>query len=207
MRLFITGTDTNVGKTIISSWIALHTGFPYFKPIQTGTRDGSDSSEVNTLSQATIYPEIYSYKEPLSPHQAAKLEKDVIDIDKITLPESPHVIVEGAGGVLVPINDTYLMVDLIKKMGIPAIVVARTTLGTINHTLLSLEALRSRNIPILGVIMNGAHHPLNSHAIETYGRISVLAEFPHLASVNPQTLTHVPLPQKLHHIFRGETIS
>lgn len=201
MKVFITGTDTNVGKTLISSWIALHTGFSYFKPIQTGTRDGSDSFEVQKLSDTKIYPESYAYKEPLSPHLAAKLESDMIDIEKIVLPPSHNLIIEGAGGALVPINDTYLMVDLIKKLGAPVILVARTTLGTINHTLLSLEALRSRNIPVLGVIMNGEKNPQNSDSIELYGRTSVLAEFPKLENVSTNTLQGIALPQKLKQIL------
>ena len=204
MKIFITGTDTNVGKTLISSWIALHTRFSYFKPIQTGTRDGSDSFEVQKLSDTKIYPEGYAYKEPLSPHLAAKLENDMIDIEKIILPEASNLIIEGAGGVLVPINDTYLMVDLIKKLGAPVILVARTTLGTINHTLLSLEALRSQNIPVLGVIMNGEKNPQNSNSIELYGRTSVLVEFPKLDSVSMNTLKSVALPQKLKKILEVE---
>lgn len=204
MKIFITGTDTNVGKTLISSWIALHTGFSYFKPIQTGTRDGSDSFEVQKLSDTKIYLESYAYKEPLSPHLAAKLENDMIDIEKIVLPPSRNLIIEGAGGVLVPINDTYLMVDLIEKLGAPVILVARTTLGTINHTLLSLEVLRSRNIPVLGVIMNGEQNPQNSDSIELYGRTSVLAEFPKLESVSMNTLKSVSLPQKLKQILEVE---
>ena len=204
MKIFITGTDTNVGKTLISSWIALHAGFSYFKPIQTGTRDGSDSFEVQKLSDTKIYPESYEYKEPLSPHLAAKLENDMIDIEKIILPEASNLIIEGAGGVLVPINDTHLMIDLIKKLGAPVILVARTTLGTINHTLLSLEALRSQNIPVLGVIMNGEKNPQNSNSIELYGRTSVLAEFPKLDSVSMNTLKSVALPQKLKQILEVE---
>jgi dethiobiotin synthetase len=201
MKIFITGSDTNVGKTLISSWIALHTGFSYFKPIQTGTSEGSDSLEVHKLSKTKIHPENYIYKKPLSPHLAAKLENDMIDIEKIILPSSCNLIIEGAGGVLVPINDTYLMVDLIKKLGAPVILVARTTLGAINHTLLSLEALRSRNIAVLGVIMNGEQNPQNSNSIELYGRTSVLAEFPKLDSVSMNTLKRVALPQKLKHIL------
>ena len=204
MKIFITGTDTDVGKTLISSWIALHTGFSYFKPIQTGTRDGSDSLEVHNRSDTEIYPESYAYKEPLSPHVAAQLENDRIDIEKIVLPPSPNLIIEGAGGVLVPINETYLMVDLIEKLGAPVILVARTTLGTINHTLLSLEALRSRNIAVLGVIMHGEQNTQNSHSIELYGRTSVLAEFPKLDSVSMNTLKSLALPQKLKQMLEGE---
>ncbi len=201
MKIFITATDTNIGKTLISSWIALHTGFSYFKPIQTGIRDGSDSYEVQRLSNTKVYPESYKYQEPLSPHLAAKIENNTIDITKIILPQSSNLIIEGAGGVLVPINHKYLMVDLIKKLRTPVILVARTSLGTINHTLLSLEALRSRNIQVLGVIMNGKQNLQNSNAIEVYGRTSILAHFPKLETVNMNTLKSVALSQELQQIL------
>ena len=201
MKIFITGTDTNVGKTLISSWIALHTGFAYFKPIQTGTNEGSDSLEVQKQSNAKIYPEVYSYRDPLSPHLAAMIENNVIDMNKIVLPRASHLIIEGAGGVLVPMNGKYLMVELIKKLDAPVILVARTTLGTINHTLLSLEALRSRNIQVLGVIMNGEKNLQNSKAIEFYGRTSVLADFPKLDNVSMSTLQRVALSQQLKQIL------
>ena len=201
MKIFMTGTDTHVGKTLISSWITLHTGFSYFKPIQTGLKEESDSCEVRKLSHAKIYPEIYAYQEPLSPHLAARMENDIIDIDKIILPQDDNLVIEGAGGVLVPINDTYLMIDLIKKLEAPVILVARTTLGTINHTLLSLEALRSRNIPVLGVIMNGEKNLENSHAIEIYGHTTILAEFPKIESVNLNQLSKIALSQKLKQIL------
>ncbi|MCZ2204442.1 dethiobiotin synthase [Bartonella sp. A05] len=200
-QIFISGTDTNVGKTLISAWIALHTGFSYFKPIQTGLKEGVDSYEVQRLSDVKIYPEIYAYKEPLSPHLAAKIENDTIDIEKIILPQRNNLIIEGVGGVFVPINNTYLMIDLIKKLGAPVILVSRTRLGTINHTLLSLEALRSRNIRVLGVIMNGEQNIQNCDAIEFYGRIPILAEFPELEIVNNNTLKNVALPQNLKQIL------
>jgi dethiobiotin synthetase len=202
MKIFITGTDTNVGKTLISSWIALHTGFSYFKPIQTGTRDGSDSFEVQKLSNVKIYPEIYTYKEPLSPHLAARIENETINLEKIILPEVSNLIIEGAGGVFVPINDKYFMLDLIKKVEAPVIIVARTSLGTINHTLLTLEALRLRNIRVLGVIMNGQQNMDNVNAIELYGNTTILARFPKIDTVNMNTLKKVALSQKLKQILQ-----
>ena len=206
MNIFITGTDTNVGKTLISSWIALHARFAYFKPIQTGLNQGADSQQVKELSNAKIYPEIYAYQDPVSPHLAARIKNDTIDIEKILLPKKDNLIIEGAGGVLVPINDKYLMVDLIKKLGAPVILISRTTLGTINHTLLSLEILRSRNIPVLGVIMNGEQNIDNSNAIKFYGGAPILAEFPKLESVNINTLKSVELPKKLQQFLEVETI-
>jgi dethiobiotin synthetase len=203
MNIFISGTDTDVGKTLIASWIALHTGFAYFKPIQTGTEQGTDAQEVARLSHATIHPAIYQYPEPLSPHAAAIGHQDRIEIDRIRLPRSSHLVIEGAGGVLVPLNDTSLMIDLIQQLEAPVLLVARTTLGTINHTLLSLESLRARRIPVFGVILNGEPRPSTTHAIQTYGAIPVLAEFPRLAEVNRQTLAAIPLPEKLHRLLSG----
>jgi len=201
MKIFITGTDTNVGKTLICGWIALHTGMDYWKPIQTGLIEGSDSDTVKRLSHAKIYPECYAYQQPLSPHLAARFEYETIDISKLVLPPSNHLIIEGAGGVFVPLNANYLMVDWIKKINVPVIVVARTALGTINHTLLTLEALKKRHIPVWGVIMNGQPNPENQEAIALYGHTSILAEFDQLKNVHRDTLQQVPLPVKLKKIL------
>ncbi|WP_339045229.1 dethiobiotin synthase [Candidatus Mesenet endosymbiont of Agriotes lineatus] len=195
MQIFITGTDTNVGKTLISSWICLHTGYSYFKPIQTGV--DKDSDVVSKLANTNIYEESYIYKSPLSPHLAASLENGSIDISRINLPKERNLIVEGAGGILVPIDQTTFMVDLIKKLNIPVILVARSTLGTINHTLLSLEALRTRSISILGVILNGPHNQDNLNAVEFYGKVQVLASVPKLQEVSKKSLMQLPLPDCL----------
>ncbi|MDX5496658.1 MAG: dethiobiotin synthase [Wolbachia endosymbiont of Nomada fabriciana] len=197
MQIFVTGTDTDVGKTTISSWLCLHTGYSYFKPIQTGSTLGTDSHQMSNLTNANVYKENFVYKRPLSPHLAASLENDSINIDRISLPKTHNLIVEGAGGVLVPINKTTLMVDLIKKLAIPTILVARSTLSTINHTLLSLEALRARNIPILGIILNGLPNQDNLEAIEFYGRAQVLASVPKLQQVDREHLMQIPLSNRL----------
>ncbi|MGL9732873.1 MAG: dethiobiotin synthase [Wolbachia sp.] len=197
MQIFVTGTDTDVGKTTISSWICLHTGYLYFKPIQTGSILGTDSHQISSLTNVNVYKENFVYKRLLSPHLAASLENDSINIDRIILPKTYNLIIEGAGGVLVPINKTTLMVDLIKKLAIPIILVAKSTLGTINHTLLSLEALRARNIPILGVILNGLLNQDNLEAIEFYGRIQVLASVPKLQQVDKEHLMQIPLSDLL----------
>jgi len=197
MKIFISGTDTNIGKTVIASWITLHTGFSYFKPIQSGAKEDSDTLEVKKLAHAKTYPETYSFQEPLSPHLAARLENTEIDLDTICLPSEHNLIIEGAGGLLVPINSQYLVIDLIKKFEVPVILVSRASLGTINHTLLSLEVLRARHIKILGVIMNGESNPENKAAIEFYGNIPVLAEFPKINEVNYDSLYNIALPDKL----------
>lgn len=197
MKIFIAGTDTNVGKTVVSSWLCLQTGYDYFKPIQTGVSEGRDSVLVSQYTNAHIYPEAYCYQAPLSPHTAAKLENQTIDIQRIQLPTSEKLIVEGAGGVLVPINANTLMVDLIKQFNIPLILVASSRLGMINHTLLSLEALRARHIDVLGVVVTGEPNDASCEAIEEYGNTTILAQLPFLPNLSKASLGQIPLGSRL----------
>jgi dethiobiotin synthetase len=197
MQFFLAGTDTNIGKTIVSSWISLHTLYPYWKPIQSGTEEGTDSATVQSLSSSPVYPETYTFQAPLSPHLAARLEGKTISLSDIRPPSSPNLIIEGAGGLLVPLTPEKLIIDLIQSLKLPVLLVARSTLGTINHTCLSLEALRHRNIPILGVILNGPLNPENRKAVEFYGRTEVLAELPFLPEISYDSLKSIPFPTKL----------
>ncbi len=202
MKIFVTGTDTNVGKTVICSWLCYHLNYAYWKPVQTGSREETDTKSLQKLANQIIcYTEQYIFEEPVSPHFAAKLNKADIDLNKIDMPEVRNLIIEGAGGVLVPLNQNKLMIDLIQQLNTPVIIVARSSLGTINHTLLAIEALRHRKIPILGVILN---HYIesdlileNKRAIETYGQVSVLAEFPAYATLTPEYIQQKILPDKL----------
>ncbi|MDH4379947.1 MAG: dethiobiotin synthase [Vampirovibrionales bacterium] len=197
MRVCITGTDTDVGKTLVSSWLCLHTGASYFKPVQSGCVDGTDSDTVRKLAQVPIVPEVYKLQAPLSPHAAAHAEGITIDDALLTLPSTTSLVVEGAGGLWVPINATTVYLDVMARWQLPTLVVARTTLGTINHTCLTLEALRHRGVPVLGVIMNGEANESNRHAIEQYGNTTMLAKFPRLENVTTQALKNIPLPQTL----------
>src|ERR1700734_940810 len=119
MQVFITGTDTDIGKTIICSWLCLHTRHEYFKPIQTGASEGTDTVTVTRLAGVTTYPETYLYQAPLSPHLASALENEEIILERIRLPSSKNLIIEGAGGLLVPINKHYMMIDLMKYLNLP----------------------------------------------------------------------------------------
>jgi dethiobiotin synthetase len=202
MQVFITGTDTNIGKTVVASWLCMHSGYSYFKPIQTGTIDATDSQTVQKFVNCKIYPESYSYPKPLSPHIAAKFENEIIDINKIQLPKSDKLIVEGAGGVLVPINEETLMIDLIKKFNIPTIIVSSSRLGTINHTLLTIEALKARNINILGVIMTGELNKSTCTTIEYYSNVEILAQIPFLNRINNKELNKIQLSRQLKNIFQ-----
>lgn len=203
MQIFITGTDTDVGKTLISSWLCLHTGYAYFKPIQSGSIEGRDSDIVHQLTGTQIYQETFLYQAPLSPHISAKLEGKHVDISRITLPPSANLIIEGAGGVLVPLHENIFMIDLIKRLSIPTLIVARSALGTINHTLLTLESLRVRQIPVLGVIMNGSGHQESAEAISRYGATPILATFPLLKEVTSSALQGILLTPVLHQLLKG----
>jgi dethiobiotin synthetase len=205
MNLFVAGTDTDIGKTLVSSWLCLHSGYSYFKPIQSGSGSETDSQVVSRLTGTKIHPEIYRLQEPLSPHQAAKIDKVEIDLESIILPRSDQVLVEGAGGLLVPINDDLFVVDVIKHLNLPVILVAKSGLGTINHTLLSLEALRKRHILVLGVVLTGSSNPPNRDSIEKYGNIQVLGELPQLATIDRESLSQIPLPKALHQLLKGQS--
>ena len=153
-RFVVTGTGTGIGKTIISAALAQATGTPYWKPIQSGLEEETDSETVARLAGVPIHPETYRLVTPASPHIAAEI--DGVNIDPETLTPPPgDLIVEGAGGALVPVTRTILYADLFARWQIPVIVCARTALGTINHSLLTIEALRSRNVPIHGLAFLG----------------------------------------------------
>lgn len=199
MRIFITGTDTNVGKTVISAWLSYHLKASYWKPVQSGTIEGSDSITVSNLSGATTFQEVYALQAPLSPHLAASMEGIEINLGKIVPPITDNsLIIEGAGGVLAPLNNKQTILDLIDHLKVPTIVVAKSTLGTINHTCLTLEALRARSLPVLGVIMNGPCNPDNKQAIEHFGKTKVLAEIEPLSVVTKETIARIPFPSYLY---------
>jgi dethiobiotin synthase len=193
MQFFITGTDTNVGKTWVSAWLCHHLKANYFKPIQSGTQPETDLQFIQRLCpKSKIFPPVYSFENPLSPHLAAKIEGQYIDIQKIALPKQLRLIVEGAGGVLVPVNEKHCIIDVIKQLEIPVIVVARNSLGTINHTCLTLAALRARQITVFGVVLNGGINEDHKAAIEHYGQSKVLAQIPFLQK--EKEIYDIPLP-------------
>lgn len=190
MHLFISGTDTGIGKTIVASLLAARLNKKYWKPIQSGLQEASDTERAaEFLGKDRVLPEVYRLSEPLSPHLAARIDGVEIRaeaiLERLRAVEDP-LIVEGAGGLLVPINQNQLIIDLMRAMACPCVLVARSTLGTINHTLLSLEAMRSRKIPIAGVILNGPPNPENRRAIECYGDVPVIGELPWLEQITPR---------------------
>jgi len=180
MKLFITGISTDVGKTIISAIITEALSADYWKPIQAGDLDKSDSHKIKSLlsnDKTVIHPNSYALKTPASPHLAAELDGITIDLQKIIEPITEnHLVIEGAGGIFVPLNDTESVVDLIQP-DYKVIVVSRHYLGSINHTLLTIEALQHRNIAIAGIVFNGEENVasetiiLNRTGINCIGRI------------------------------------
>jgi dethiobiotin synthetase len=189
---FVTGTDTDVGKTLVSSWLLTQLDASYWKPVQAGVMPETDSSVVRRLAEIEpdrILPEAYVLPEAIAPHEAARRAGIAIDMAKFVPPVSDRLlVVEGAGGLMVPLTDTAYVIDLAAELHLPLILVARSTLGTINHTLLSLEAIRRRGLPLAGVVINGPETPHNRAAIERYGQAEVIAEIPWLDVVNRSTL-------------------
>ena len=180
MKLFITGISTDVGKTIVSTIITEALEADYWKPIQAGDLDNSDSHFIKskiTNQKSIIFPNAYQFNTPASPHLAAELEGITIDLKNIIEPKTTnHLVIEGAGGVFVPLNNTDLVIDLIQP-DYKVIVVSRHYLGSINHTLLTIEALKSRNLKVAGIIFNGNENTatetiiLNKTGLKCIGRI------------------------------------
>jgi len=193
MSFFITGTDTNVGKTVACSWLMLHYNFDYWKPIQSGTQE----LDLDTVKNLTSFPKkkfinsTYILKEPLSPHEAAKRENIVIDLNRINKPTHNNLIVEGAGGLYVPLNSTHFMIDLIEKLKLPIILVCRSSLGTINHTLLSLKLIKDKKLPLAGLIINGKKTPHNTDALVKFTNVPLLAEIDYLNPLNKKQLLSI----------------
>jgi len=167
--IFITGIGTGVGKTIVSAILVEKLKADYWKPVQSGELDNSDTMLVRSLisnEQSLFHEEAYRLSQPLSPHQSAALDRIRIDLDKIILPNTENqLIIEGAGGLMVPLNDKDLMIDLIKKLDAEVVLVSKNYLGSINHTLLSAEILKTRNIPISRLIFCGENNQSSEEVI------------------------------------------
>lgn len=190
-QLFVTGTNTDIGKTLVSGVLVAGRQAHYWKPVQTGLTEGATDTDwirAHTgIAEQQIHAETYRFGEPLSPHAAARLDGAAIDLAAFQLPSLPEatpLVVEGAGGVLVPLNDHHFMLDLMKQLALPVLIVADSRLGTINHTLLSIMALREAQVEIAGVVMNGPENPGNRAAIEGYGQVPVVAEITPLEAIS-----------------------
>jgi len=191
-KFIICGTDTDIGKTLISSFFVKGLNSYYWKPIQSGIESQTDSQTVEQLAQVSkekIIKEAYVFTKPLSPHWAAEIDKKTINFDILSLPKvKDSLIVETAGGLMVPITRNFLQIDQIKQWNLPVILVCKSSLGTLNHTLLSIEALKRRNIEILGLVVNGEKHLDNPKTLVDFSGIPLIAEFPYIDKMEPNKL-------------------
>lgn len=176
--LFISGIGTEIGKTIASAVLVENLQADYWKPIQSGELDNSDSMLVERLisnKKTIIHPEAYRLTQPFSPHKSAAIDGIHIELNKIILPKTENqLIIEGAGGLMVPLNDKDLIIDLIKKLDAEVILVSKNYLGSINHTLLSVELLKNRSIPIRKLIFCGESNPSSEDAIHSQTSLDCL---------------------------------
>jgi dethiobiotin synthetase len=192
MRLVICGTDTDVGKTVVSALVVQGLGARYWKPVQSGTDDGGDSGRVKrllNLPHERMLSEAYRLQAPVSPHWAAERDGVLIDPDRLALPAGDDpLVVETAGGLLVPLRRDWLQIQQLERWQLPVLLVARSGLGTLNHTLLSLEALRRRGLAVLGLVLNGPLHADNPRTLEELGGVPVLLELPPLDPLDAAAL-------------------
>ena len=192
--LIVTGSDTGIGKTVVSAMLTLALDGIYWKPVQSGIDGGTDTQRVQAMTNlppSHFLPERYVLREPLSPHRAAELDGITIALESLDLPQiagSRRLIVEGAGGVLVPINRQTLQIALFSRWRAPVLVIAPTRLGTINHTLLTLEALRREAIEAMGIIFVGDPMPDTERTITEFGGVKNLGRLPILTALDAGTL-------------------
>jgi len=191
-RFVVTGTDTGIGKTVFAAALVHALDGVYWKPVQAGLTGETDSEAIQRLSGLShdrILPETYKLPIPASPHVAAKRDGIEIDVDGLVLPDTHlPLIIEGAGGVMVPLTRHVLQIDLFAFWGAPVILCASTKLGTINHSLLSIEALRRRSVPFLGIVFVGEENAESERAIVEMGQAPCLGRLPHLDPLNAATL-------------------
>jgi dethiobiotin synthetase len=196
--LVVAGIGTDVGKTVASAVLCRTLAADYWKPVASGTEDGPVDHQVMPAllagTASKIHPCAYVFRKSLSPHIAAKLDGEEIGLERIQIPQTDRpLIIELAGGLAVPLNDSSTNLDLLTAWRFPVVVVSRHYLGSINHTLLTLEALRARDIPVAGIIFNGDELPDTERIIERLGRVPVWGRIPILSGVTAESVSQVPL--------------
>lgn len=194
--IFVTGIGTDVGKSVVSSILTEALQADYWKPIQCGLEPSTDSHGIQNLisnSRTKIHPEAYRLKAALSPHAAAAAENIQIDINKIMLPKTGNatLIVEGAGGLMVPLNENHLVADLIKHLKAEVIVVCNFYLGSINHTLLTCSELKRRNMKVTGLIFNGPYNKASAEIILAHSGLKVLGTIGQITSLDKSAIKNL----------------
>lgn len=185
--IVVTGTDTGIGKTVFSAALTLTLQASYWKPVQAGLDEETDSETVARLTGRPTLPEAWRLRTPASPHLAARLDR--VEIGSLELPEvKGPLVIEGAGGALVPLNGNRLYADQMADWGAPVIVVARTTLGTINHSLLTIEALRARGVPLVGIAFVGDEVADSQDTICRIAELPSLGRLPVMSDLTTQEL-------------------
>jgi len=189
--VFVSGIGTEVGKTVISALLAQALEADYWKPVQSGDLDYSDSHKIREWAPAVrkIHPETFRLENPLSPHASARIDGVEIRLKQFHLPETDNfLVVEGAGGLWVPLNEKKSMLDLIQHLELPVVMVSRHYLGSINHTMLSLEALNQRKIPLAGLIWNGPSTPDTERIIEQFSGVRALLRLEEFPGIDDQVI-------------------
>lgn len=192
VRYVVTGTDTGIGKTIFSAALTAVLGAFYWKPVQSGLDEETDGEAVmrlGGLSRDRLLPEAYRLATPASPHLSARLDGVTIDPQRLVPPDvQAPLVIEGAGGLLVPLLDDLVYADIFARWQIPAVLCARTTLGTINHTLLSVEAMKHRGIPVFGIAFIGAENQETQRIIAKISGARILGRLPWMADISAEGL-------------------
>ena len=189
--IVVTGTDTDIGKTVFAAGLTKALGASYWKPVQAGLDDGTDSTRVAQLGvpASSVIQEAYRLRTPCSPHRSAELDNVIIDPASLALPQvTGPLVVEGAGGALVPVTRELLYADLFARWAAPVVIVASTALGTINHSLLTIEALRTRDVPILGITFIGNPQEDTEETICAIGKVRRLGRLPFLNPLDSESL-------------------
>jgi len=190
--IFITGIGTGIGKTIVSAVLVEKLKADYWKPIQSGDLDSSDTLAVQSLvtnTKSVFHPEAYRLTQPFSPHKSAAIDGITIDPEKIVAPVTDNILViEGAGGLMVPLNDDFLMIDLIRQLGAEVILVSQNYLGSINHTLLSVYTLKKEQISVKGIIFNGIKDDSSETYIRNYSKLEILGHIPQFEVVDNKAI-------------------
>lgn len=195
-KYFVTGIGTGVGKTVVSAILVEMLNADYWKPIQSGDIENSDTLKVKSLisnNKTVFHKEQFQLNNPLSPHASAKLDGIEMKLTDFIIPETDnHLIIEGAGGLMVPINQKpELMIDLIKYLNLEVILVCSNYLGSINHTLMSINTLQQYDINIKGIVFSGAQNPDSESIIEKHSNIPVLFRVPEISEISAETISNI----------------